>query len=339
LGGDGATWTAAVDVFACGMVFFVSLTARLPFDEDKKQPSHVRVAERILFYRKAQALNRAATFAKKLPPAVDAVIAKALAIDPSDRFASAREMLAALNAASDGIPAVDPSVFGTDPDVPYVDEAATSILAPGDDAPTTVTPPSVPSAPMIEPLPVVMIDPTPVGDEGSRPSPPPGSASTPPGSASTPPPASASASSPPVAVAAPEDESPSQPGPSSPPTPAAGAEASTPMGWATEPSEVGELSIRPRRGMLVLAVLGLVALGVAVGTLVVFWPAGSDSPGSVAPRGAAGAPASPTPAPPVTPSSKALDAAVASIAAEGDATAAAADAPAMAKVRLVGLRE
>jgi serine/threonine-protein kinase len=85
---QGGTATPASDVYAFGCMLFETLTGKIPFtavDELSRINAH---------------LNDPAPSARdaiaELPPALDAIIARAMAKDPADRFADASELGAAL---------------------------------------------------------------------------------------------------------------------------------------------------------------------------------------------------------------------------------------------------
>ncbi len=82
---------ARSDLYAIATMAFELLTGRLPFaDESPRVMQHRHLhAERELPSR----------FVPEIPAALDAVLAKAMAIDPADRYASARELDAALRDA------------------------------------------------------------------------------------------------------------------------------------------------------------------------------------------------------------------------------------------------
>ena len=89
----------ASDLYSTGVVLYEMLTGRVPFDGD----SAVAVAMKQVSEQPAapSALNPA------VPPALDAIVLRALAKDPANRFASAEEFSRALDAAE-----VDPNAVG-----------------------------------------------------------------------------------------------------------------------------------------------------------------------------------------------------------------------------------
>ncbi|HEX5781305.1 MAG TPA: serine/threonine-protein kinase [Solirubrobacteraceae bacterium] len=93
-GGETGPWT---DVYALGCVLFFALTGRVVFPLEEPE-------------RKLWAHISEPPPSTAVDPAVDAVLARALAKDPRERFASAPALAAALQAAigdGSGVPAVD----------------------------------------------------------------------------------------------------------------------------------------------------------------------------------------------------------------------------------------
>ena len=100
---QGLPVTAASDLYSVGVMLYEALTGRVPFDADT--PVAVALKQVSEQPRPPSQLN------PRVPPALDAVVLKALAKDPANRFASAEEFLRALDAAE-----ADPSsrtVMGT----------------------------------------------------------------------------------------------------------------------------------------------------------------------------------------------------------------------------------
>jgi eukaryotic-like serine/threonine-protein kinase len=88
---QGLPVTAASDVYSIGVLLYEALTGRVPFEaESPVSVALKQVSERP---RPPSELNPAVS------RALDAVVLKALAKDPANRFASAEEFLAALDAA------------------------------------------------------------------------------------------------------------------------------------------------------------------------------------------------------------------------------------------------
>ncbi|MEO6017731.1 MAG: serine/threonine-protein kinase, partial [Polaromonas sp.] len=89
---QGRPIDARADLFAAGVVLYQLLTGRRPFDGD----TDFAIIQQIVGYSPAPP----STYNPKLPPAMDAVIARALAKSRDQRFVSAQEFSAALRAAT-----------------------------------------------------------------------------------------------------------------------------------------------------------------------------------------------------------------------------------------------
>ncbi len=125
---DGGPLDARTDVYALGCVLFHALTGRPPFptgDEDAALEAH-----------RSAPPPAPSSFVEGLPPAMDAVVQRAMAKRPEDRFASAGELgRAALDARYDAALLVD------EPDRAAADAIAGSLgeaglhplVAPGDE--------------------------------------------------------------------------------------------------------------------------------------------------------------------------------------------------------------
>lgn len=84
------------DLYSIGVMLYETLTGRVPFEAD----SPVAVALKQI----SEPPRRPSELNPQIPPALDAVVLRALAKDPANRFQSADEFIAALDAAE-----VDPS--------------------------------------------------------------------------------------------------------------------------------------------------------------------------------------------------------------------------------------
>ena len=96
---QGLETTATSDVYSIGVMLFEMLTGRVPFDGDN--------AVAIAMKQVGEEPVRPSTVNPEIPPALDAVVLKALAKDPADRFPTAAQMREALDAAE-----ADPAVAG-----------------------------------------------------------------------------------------------------------------------------------------------------------------------------------------------------------------------------------
>ena len=83
------------DLWSLGIIAYRALTATLPFPDDSGIERLMRIC--------SEPVPPPSTYARDIPPEVDAFFARALAMDPEDRFQSAREMADALGALA-GIP-------------------------------------------------------------------------------------------------------------------------------------------------------------------------------------------------------------------------------------------
>jgi beta-lactam-binding protein with PASTA domain/predicted Ser/Thr protein kinase len=88
---QGMDVTAASDVYSIGVMLFEMLTGRVPFDGD----SPVAIAMKQV----SESPPPPSSINPQVPPALDSVVLRALAKDPANRYQSAAEMHAALDAA------------------------------------------------------------------------------------------------------------------------------------------------------------------------------------------------------------------------------------------------
>jgi serine/threonine-protein kinase len=93
---QGLETGATSDLYSIGVLLYECLTGRVPFEAD----SPVAVALKQI----SEPPRRPSELNPQIPPALDAVVMRALAKDPANRFQSADEFIAALDAAE-----VDPS--------------------------------------------------------------------------------------------------------------------------------------------------------------------------------------------------------------------------------------
>jgi len=122
---SGAAPSPATDVYGAGTVLYTALAGRPPFVGDN--PLEVAVAH---LTRTPQAPSR---YAPGVPSALDDVVQKALAKDPSERFETAAGFLEALENAVAGTPSIPPAA-GAELDEAAFKEAVDALkAAPGDD--------------------------------------------------------------------------------------------------------------------------------------------------------------------------------------------------------------
>jgi eukaryotic-like serine/threonine-protein kinase len=106
---QGLEVTAASDLYSVGVILYEALAGRVPFEAD----SAVAVALKQV----SEVPRPPSEFNPTVPRALDAVVLKALAKDPANRFASADQFEAALDAAkaNPAVAPVDTAVFGAAP--------------------------------------------------------------------------------------------------------------------------------------------------------------------------------------------------------------------------------
>jgi eukaryotic-like serine/threonine-protein kinase len=114
---EGRAVGAESDLFSAGIVLYQLLTDRRPFDGD----SYFSIVNQIT----NQNPPAPSSINQMLPPAVDAVVARALAKDKAQRFASAQDFSMALQAAARR---ADPTITPSANPYKYIDPHGTSSL-------------------------------------------------------------------------------------------------------------------------------------------------------------------------------------------------------------------
>jgi serine/threonine-protein kinase len=115
---QGLPVTAASDLYSVGAMLYETLTGQVPFDADT--PVAVALKQVSEQPRPPSRLN------PKVPPALDAVVLRALAKEPGNRYASADEFLRALDSAE-----ADPSGRGLGDTAAYTAAGAAAGVAAG----------------------------------------------------------------------------------------------------------------------------------------------------------------------------------------------------------------
>ena len=104
---QGMDVTAAADIYSIGVILFEMLCGRVPFDGEN--------AVAIAMKQVGEEPPAPSSINPEVSPALDAVVLRALAKDPAQRFRSAAEMSAALDAA-EAEPQVAPPAFVPEPE-------------------------------------------------------------------------------------------------------------------------------------------------------------------------------------------------------------------------------
>jgi serine/threonine-protein kinase len=110
---EGKKLDGRVDVYALGCVLYHCLTGARPFDKDSE------VA--VMYAHLSETPPRLTAARSDLPAGLDAVIAKAMAKSPNERYQTARELMAAARAVSPTVAATPPAAPAATPVT--VDEA------------------------------------------------------------------------------------------------------------------------------------------------------------------------------------------------------------------------
>lgn len=144
------------DIYGLGVVLFELITGRLPY----QAPTPMAV----LLKHISEPMPPLRDFRPDAPPEVEAVVEKATAKDPDDRYSSASDMAAAYAAALRGLGGIDTSTKEVDAPADSAAEAHvdTGSIPVGQPTPAAVTRPESVS-------PVVVPTATPISEEGAQP--------------------------------------------------------------------------------------------------------------------------------------------------------------------------
>ncbi len=119
----------AVDVYALGVTLYQMLTGRYPYQGDTPL--------RVMMAHATEPVPDVLVDRPDLPPAVAAIIARAMAKDPADRFPTAGEMAQALRAAVEGRPLDASAPAARPPSATVIEAPAGGVVG----QPPTPTPP------------------------------------------------------------------------------------------------------------------------------------------------------------------------------------------------------
>lgn len=104
MGPQTRRWAPAADVFACGMLMFRMLAGGLPFDRSVANLTPIeQFLARAEFYQSVGQMPGPAQYVPAVPPAVDAVVRRSIALSLRERYADAGQMLDALREAAAGL--------------------------------------------------------------------------------------------------------------------------------------------------------------------------------------------------------------------------------------------
>jgi eukaryotic-like serine/threonine-protein kinase len=115
------------DLYSIGVILYELLTGVVPFEGE--------TAVAIAFKQVSAVPRPPSELNPALPPSLDAVVLRALAKDPAERYASADELIAALQGEREGLPAYSPAAAATAYDGHHTSEYAPAagalLMAPG----------------------------------------------------------------------------------------------------------------------------------------------------------------------------------------------------------------
>ncbi|HWD11582.1 MAG TPA: Stk1 family PASTA domain-containing Ser/Thr kinase [Solirubrobacteraceae bacterium] len=124
---QGYPVSAASDLYSIGVILYELLTGVVPFEGE--------TAVAIAFKQVAAVPRAPSELNRALPPSLDAVVMRALAKDPAERYASADELIAALQREREALPAYTPAAVASAYDGHRTSEHAPAagalLLAPG----------------------------------------------------------------------------------------------------------------------------------------------------------------------------------------------------------------
>jgi hypothetical protein len=119
--------TQACDVFALGLIAFFAVTGKLYWRSSQMKTPDMAALRREILGERMPASVRAGEFSITLNPAVDTVLARALGFRPADRYSTAQEFAAGLDAAISGRPVAEVEVARP----PAANVAAATVKAEG----------------------------------------------------------------------------------------------------------------------------------------------------------------------------------------------------------------
>ena len=134
---QGGKGDAASDIYSFGCVLYETLTGHVPYE----RPSAVST----IYAHVADPIPSARDKVAEIPEQLDAIIARAMAKQPEDRFGSARELAAALGDALQALDTAERAVAVGEPSPDVTDPSALTVTT--EDALTRVAPSTTPDEP------------------------------------------------------------------------------------------------------------------------------------------------------------------------------------------------
>jgi serine/threonine protein kinase len=230
------------DIYSLGCVLYECLTGRVPFSKD--------INAAVIWAHVEEMPTAPSSVQPTLPPSIDHALAKALAKDPPDRYATCRELVAAVRAA----------LRGATPDVPHSATVLSSRSAAAEPASPSLAGPAAPSAPSAAAPPhrdATSAVAAAVGRQETAPGSPPVYPRPEPPSPSDGAPSVPSSAGPPSAGLSPAGLSPAGPPPAGPP--------SAGLSPAGPPPAGPPATARPRQRRILAILTGLVVVIAAAG--------------------------------------------------------------------------